>query len=89
MTPILMPIIENLGIDPVAFGVMFILNLTIGGITPPFGTMMFTVCSLNKVTISDYSKQVWPFVIAVVAVLFLITYIPQLVTYLPNLLMPN
>jgi tripartite ATP-independent transporter DctM subunit len=89
MTPILMPVIENLGIDPVAFGVMFILNLTIGGITPPFGTMMFTVCTLNKVTIGDYSKQAWPFVIAVTAVLFIITYIPQLVTFLPNLLMPD
>ncbi len=86
LTPILMPVVTELGIDPVAFGVMIVLNLTIGGITPPFGTMMFTVCAVNKVETWDYVKAIWPFLIAVLAVLFLITYIPGLVTFLPNLI---
>jgi tripartite ATP-independent transporter DctM subunit len=85
LTPILMPVVTELGIDPVAFGVMMVLNLTIGGITPPFGTMMYTVCAVNKVETMDYVKAIWPFLIAVLAVLFLITYIPGLVTFLPNL----
>jgi len=87
MTPILMPTILALDIDPVAFGIVMVLNITIGGITPPFGTMMFTVCSLNKVTVGQYSKHIWPFVIAVAAVLLLITYIPWIVTVLPDLMM--
>lgn len=86
LTPLLMPVVTDLGIDPVAFGVMFVLNLTIGGITPPFGTMMYTVCAVNKVDTMDYVKSIWPFLIAVIAVLFLITYIPGLVTFLPNLI---
>lgn len=85
LTPLLMPVVTQLGIDPVAFGVMFVLNLTIGGITPPFGTMMYTVCAVNKVDTMDYVKAIWPFLIAVIAVLLLITYIPGLVTFLPNL----
>ncbi|MGQ5393709.1 TRAP transporter large permease [Paenibacillus sp. M.A.Huq-84] len=87
MTPILMPTILQLGIDPVAFGIVMVLNITIGGIHPPFGTMMFTVCSLNKVTVGQYTKQIWPFLVAVIAVLLLITYVPWIVTVLPDLLM--
>jgi tripartite ATP-independent transporter DctM subunit len=87
MTPILIPTILHLGIDPVAFGIVMVLNIKIGGITPPFGTMMFTVCSLNKVTVGQYTKHIWPFIIAVIAVLLLITYIPWIVTILPDLLM--
>jgi len=87
MTPLLMPVILNLGIDPLAFGVVIVLNLTIGGITPPFGTVMFTVCTLNRVTLWDYSKQIWPFVITVIIVLLVVTYVPPLTTFLPNLLM--
>jgi len=88
MTPLLVPVATSLGIDPVAFGVMVVLNLTIGGITPPLGTMMYTVCAINGVSTTDYTKQVWPFVIAVVGVLLLITYVPGFVTFLPNLLGP-
>lgn len=85
MTPLLVPIVDKLGIDPVAFGVVVVLNLTIGGITPPLGTMMYTTCSLNRVSTTAYTKQVWPFIIAVVSVLFLITYIPEFITFLPDL----
>jgi tripartite ATP-independent transporter DctM subunit len=86
LTPLLMPIVEQLGIDPVAFGVMMVLNITIGGITPPFGTMMYTVCALNGVSTTSYTKAIWPFLLAVVAVLLLITYFPIFVTFLPNIL---
>ncbi|MBP1934449.1 TRAP transporter large permease [Ammoniphilus resinae] len=87
MTPLLMPIINQLGIDPVAFGVAMVLNLTIGGITPPLGTMMYTVSTLNGITTTAYTKQIWPFVIAVIVVLFILVYIPSITTFLPNLLM--
>lgn len=86
MTPLLVPIALSVGIDPVAFGVMMVLNLTIGGITPPLGTMMYTVSAINGISTTEYTRQVWPFIIAVVAVLFLITYIPAFVTFLPNLI---
>ncbi|WP_248924349.1 TRAP transporter large permease [Paenibacillus hamazuiensis] len=87
MTPILMPTILALGIDPIAFGIVMVLNITIGGIHPPFGAMMFTVCSLNKVSVGQYTREIWPFLAAVIAVLLLITYVPWIVTVLPNLLM--
>lgn len=86
MTPLLMPVVEPLGIDPVAFGVMMVLNLTIGGITPPLGTMMYTVCALNGISTVAYTRHVWPFILTVVAVLLLITYVPGFVTVLPSLL---
>jgi tripartite ATP-independent transporter DctM subunit len=86
MTPLLAPVAVSMGIDPVAFGVMVVLNLTIGGITPPLGTMMYTVCAVNGITTTEYVKKIWPFLAAVVGVLLLITYVPSLVTFLPRLL---
>jgi tripartite ATP-independent transporter DctM subunit len=86
MTPLLMPTVIQLGIDPVAFGLVFVLNVTIGAITPPFGTIMYTVCALNDVKPARYVREIWPFLLAVLAVLVLITYVPGLVTFLPNLL---
>jgi tripartite ATP-independent transporter DctM subunit len=86
MTPLIMPIVHEMGLDPVAFGVAMVLCVTIGGATPPLGTMMYTVCSINNVSTWDYTKQVWPFLLAIIIVLFLITYIPVLVTFLPNLI---
>ncbi|MFZ4453076.1 TRAP transporter large permease [Salibacterium aidingense] len=86
MTPILMPVVNQFGIDPVAFGVAMVINVTVGGATPPLGTMMYTVCSINNVDIKDYTKQVWPFLVAIICVLVLITYVPSIVTFLPDLI---
>jgi TRAP-type C4-dicarboxylate transport system permease large subunit len=60
----------------------------IGTITPPVGTIMYVVCAIGKTTIAEFSREAWPFMVALVIVLFLITYVPGLVLWLPNLVMP-
>jgi tripartite ATP-independent transporter DctM subunit len=84
--PLLMPVINNAGIHPIHFGVVMIVNIMIGGITPPFGSMMFTVCSILKVSIQDFVKEVWPFLLSLIAVLLLLTYWENLALFLPNAL---
>lgn len=84
LTPLLMPTVHALGIDPVHFGVMMIFNLTIGAVTPPFGTTMFLTCTLTEVKIDEYVKEMVPFYIALLITLFLTTYIPALTLVLAN-----
>ncbi|KIN71959.1 TRAP transporter large permease [Sulfitobacter guttiformis] len=86
LTPLLLPAVLNLGINPVHFGVIVIVNIMIGGVTPPFGSMMFTVCSILKVRILDFVREVIPLVLALLAVLLLLTYSEGLVMFLPGLL---
>lgn len=87
LTPILVPITNSYGIDPVHFGIVFILNLTIAGATPPVGTLMFTTCSISNVKIEDYVKEGYPFILATIFALLCITYFPIISLFLPNLLM--
>jgi tripartite ATP-independent transporter DctM subunit len=87
LTPILFPIIVKAGIDPVHFGVMMVLNLMIGLITPPVGMSMYILCDITKVTTLQFSREIWPFVIALVVVLILVTYVPALVLFVPDLVM--
>ena len=86
--PVLMPIIQHAKIDPVHFGVVFTVNAMIGTITPPVGMIMYVVCALGKVSVGEFSREVWPFLIALTIALALITYIPVLSMWLPNLLLP-
>jgi tripartite ATP-independent transporter DctM subunit len=87
LTPILVPAVTKLGIDPLHFGLILVVNLTIGGVTPPVGTMMFTTCSILRVRIETFVKEGWPFMLSMFVVLALITYVPSLVTWLPTRLM--
>jgi len=87
LTPILVPAISKLGIDPLHFGLVMVVNLTLGGVTPPVGTMMFTTCSILRVKIETFVKEGWPLMLAMFIVLMLITYVPALVTWLPTRLM--
>jgi tripartite ATP-independent transporter DctM subunit len=80
LTPILMPIIKTAGIDPVYFGVMFIINNSIGLITPPVGIVLNVVCGVSRISMEDIIKGVWPFMIAELIVLFLMVLFPELVT---------
>jgi tripartite ATP-independent transporter DctM subunit len=80
MTPVLMPIIKQAGIDPVYFGVLFIINNSIGLITPPVGTVLNVICGVAKLSMEDLMKGVMPFMIAELIVLFLLVLFPQLVT---------
>lgn len=86
LAPLLVPVALALGIDPVHFGIVLIVNIMIGGITPPFGSLMFTTCSVTKVPVIDFMKEVWPFILALLVVLVVITYVPGLVMLLPDLL---
>ncbi len=87
MTPILLPIIVSLGLDPVYFGVVMILNCGIGLITPPVGGVLFIGSSISKLPIEKLAKSMLPFYAVMLAVLFAITYIPEITLFLPNLIM--
>ena len=84
-TPIFMPVIVKFGIDPVHFGMIMILNLGIGLITPPVGSTLFVGCAVGKVTIEQVSKELWPFYGAMCIALLLVTYIPAISLWLPGL----
>ena len=86
ITPLLLPVAKQLGVDVIHFGLVAITNIMIGGLTPPFGSMMFTTCGITKCPIGDFLKEVWPFILCLLVVLLLITFIPSLVTIVPNLI---
>jgi tripartite ATP-independent transporter DctM subunit len=86
VAPLLVPVMRTMGLDLVHFGLIVIVNIMIGGITPPFGSMMFTTCAITKVSVGDFMKEVWPFIIALLVVLLIVTYIPSVAMFLPNLL---
>ena len=83
-TPIFMPVIAKLGIDPVHFGMIMILNLGIGLITPPVGPTLFVGCAIGKVSMEQVSKELWPFYGAMCLALLLVTYIPAISLWLPS-----
>jgi tripartite ATP-independent transporter DctM subunit len=88
VTPVLLPVMQATGMDPVTFGVVLMLNLGIGLTTPPVGTGLFVGCSVGHTTMERVSVSMlalWP---AMIIVLVLVTYIPQLTTVLPNWIMP-
>jgi len=84
--PIFMPIILSYHIDPVHFGIMMILNLMLGLMTPPVGMVLFVLSSVSKVSFEQIAKAIWPFVLALFAVLVLIIFVPEIVTFLPNMI---
>jgi tripartite ATP-independent transporter DctM subunit len=86
-TPIFLPVIKTFGIDPVHFGMIMILNLGIGLLTPPVGPTLVVGCAIGKVTMEAVSKSIMIFYIPMLIVLVLVTYIPALSLWLPNLLL--
>ena len=80
LTPVLMPVIKQAGIDPVYFGVLFIINNSIGLITPPVGTVLNTVAGVGRMKMDDVTKGVIPFMLAEFAIMFLMVLFPSLVT---------
>lgn len=85
-TPILLPIMVKLGVDPVHFGILMIYNLAIGTITPPVGSGLYVGASVGKVKVEEVIKPLIPFYIAIIGVLFIITYIPEITLFLPRIL---
>ncbi|MDH5381680.1 MAG: TRAP transporter large permease, partial [Cyclobacteriaceae bacterium] len=84
-TPIFLPVVTKLGIDPVHFGMIMVLNLCIGLCTPPVGSVLFVGVGIAKTTIEKVIKPLLPLFIAMILALFLITYFPQLSLWLPGL----
>src|SRR3954465_6716348 len=80
LTPVFMPLVKAAGIDPVYFGVLFIINNAIGLVTPPVGTVLSTVAGVGKVSMDEVTKGVWPFMVAQFIMMFLMVFFPQLVT---------
>ncbi len=85
LTPLLLPVAKSLGIDPIHLGIVMVVNITMGGMTPPFGTLIFVVCSTLKLNVTEFVKESLPFIAALILVLLLITYCPPLVTTLSDL----
>lgn len=84
--PLLLQAAQVLGVDPVHLGIVLVVNTAIGSLTPPVGTVMFTVCSITRCTIEDFTREFLPFLAALIAVLLLLSFVPPLVTFLPDLL---
>ena len=87
LTPILLPVIIGIGVDPVHFGMIMLVNLGIGLITPPVGAVLFVGAAVGKVTIENTVKALLPFYLALFMVLMLVTYVPAISLWLPNLVL--
>lgn len=86
LTPIFLPLIRQLGGDPVHFGVVFVVTATIGNFTPPVGAAMYAVCSILKVPVGEYTRESIPLFLAISAVALLLIFVPGIVLFLPDLL---
>src|SRR3546814_19291 len=87
LTPIFLPIVQPLGVDPVHFGILMMTIVTLGSMTPPVGVAMYTVCSLLDCPIEEYVTESLPFVAAVLVLVTILTLWPGLVLFVPNALM--
>jgi TRAP-type C4-dicarboxylate transport system permease large subunit len=87
LTPLLVPTAVSLGIDPIHFGIIMVMNLTIGGVTPPFGTLLFLTSSVLEIKPSQIIREVFPMILALIVSLLLVTYLESLVMFLPRLIM--
>jgi C4-dicarboxylate transporter DctM subunit len=83
--PILAPILVNAGFHPLHIGFVFVFNLVVGMITPPVGICLFVACSIARISIERLSRTIWPFVVILIAVLFLFAYIPSISMIVPKL----
>ncbi|MEW6105348.1 MAG: TRAP transporter large permease [Bacillota bacterium] len=84
--PILHPLAVSVGVNPVHFGIIMVLSLNIALMTPPVGACLFVACSISKLTLEQLSKAIWPFIVAEVIVLFLVTFFADIPLLLPRLL---
>lgn len=85
LTPIFLPIILSYGFDPVHFGIIYMILITMGGMTPPIGVTMYTTCSILDCPVETYTKEAVPFIVGIVALLILLAAFPDLCLFLPNL----
>jgi tripartite ATP-independent transporter DctM subunit len=83
MVPMLMPSVIALGIDPVHFGVTSVVNMMIGLVTPPMGELVFLIAGVSGIKVADISRELWPFLIVLIALLFVLVYVPEITLWLP------
>jgi TRAP-type C4-dicarboxylate transport system permease large subunit len=86
LTPILLPVVTVLGVDPVHFGMIMMVNLGIGLITPPVGSVLFVGSAISKLKIGVITQAMLPFFVALLVVLMMVTYVPWLSLWLPKLM---
>ncbi|KJS82882.1 MAG: C4-dicarboxylate ABC transporter permease [Peptococcaceae bacterium BICA1-8] len=86
MTPMLLPLANALGIPPIALGIIMVVNTSIGMITPPMAVNLFVASGIARISIEEISKKIIPFLLVEAAILLLITYIPEIIMWLPNIL---
>ena len=84
VTPILLPVAESLGLDPVQFGIVLLLNLAIGLCTPPVGTTLFVGCAIGGLPMERAFRGLLPFYVAMILVLLLVTFVPEVSLWLPR-----
>ena len=85
-TPILLPIVTGYGVDPIVFGLIVSVIVTMGNLTPPVGVAMYTVCNILDIKMEDYVKNSLPFILAVAVEVTLMLVFPQMVLFIPNML---
>jgi tripartite ATP-independent transporter DctM subunit len=85
--PVLLPVATNLGVDPTHFGVIVVIGLMIGLLTPPIGALLFLEAKIADLEFDVLVRHIWPYTLVLIMVLFLCTYIPQLILYIPNLIL--
>ncbi|BAE86533.1 hypothetical protein DSY4744 [Desulfitobacterium hafniense Y51] len=86
LTPILLPMVSQLGVDPIQFGVIMVVNLAIGFITPPVGVNLFVASGISKVRIEEITRPAIPLILGMIVILLLVTYIPEISLWLPSLM---
>ena len=85
VTPILLPVMINFGVDPVHFGMIMLMNLGIGLCHPPVGAILFVGCAVGKVTLEQVMREIWPFYLVMFTVLMLVTYVPGISLWLVHM----
>lgn len=86
-TPILLPVMKQIGVDPVHYGVILAINTMIGSITPPVGTLMYVTTRIAGCSIADFTKEAWKYMLLLAVLLLMFAFIPPIVTWLPGVLM--
>jgi C4-dicarboxylate transporter DctM subunit len=87
MAPIFLPLLIKLGVDPIFFGVVMVVNLAIGMFTPPVGVNLFVTCGICNITLEKLSRAIVPFILAMLVALLVLTYVPDIIMFLPNMLL--
>ncbi len=85
LVPVLLPVLGQIGVDPLHFGIVMVVNLAVGMVTPPLGVCLFVGCSISGVTLEEITRAIWPFILIMILDILILTYIPALSTLLPRL----